>query len=97
MSDAVDITTEDGVADAYMSRPNDGQRHPAVLFVMDGFGLRPQIEGMVDRIALLEVALTEVLEFQSAKDSPHIFDWGRWRRIRDNTPPFDRVKTPAPT
>src|SRR6202167_6554526 len=50
--ETVDISTRDGVADAYLSRP-PGQvgRHPGVLFLMDAFGLRPRIEEMVDRIA----------------------------------------------
>jgi carboxymethylenebutenolidase len=47
----IDVKTRDGVANAYLSRPDDGERHPAVLFVMDAFGLRPQIELMADRIA----------------------------------------------
>jgi len=46
----VDITTSDGVANAYLSRPDDHQ-HPGVLFIMDAFGLRPTIEHMVDRIS----------------------------------------------
>jgi carboxymethylenebutenolidase len=48
----VDISTDDGVADAYLSRPSgrDGSG-PGVLFIMDAFGLRPRIEEMVDRIA----------------------------------------------
>jgi carboxymethylenebutenolidase len=41
-----DITTPDGVADAYVT--GDG---PSVLFIMDAFGLRPRIEEMADRIA----------------------------------------------
>jgi len=47
----VDISTQDGVADAYLSRPagQDGNL-PGVLFIMDAFGLRPRIEEMVDRI-----------------------------------------------
>jgi carboxymethylenebutenolidase len=48
--ETIDITTPDGVADAYLARPDDGD-HPAVLFVMDAYGLRPQIEEMADRIA----------------------------------------------
>ena len=51
----------------------------------------PATGALRERIALLETALTEVLEFQSAHAGPHIFDWGRWRRIRDNTPPFKRA------
>jgi carboxymethylenebutenolidase len=46
---AIDIKTQDGVADAYLARPDD-QPRPAVLFIMDAFGLRPQIESMVGRI-----------------------------------------------
>jgi carboxymethylenebutenolidase len=49
-SAAVDITTPDGVADAYLARPDDGP-HPGVLFIMDAYGLRPAIDEMVDRIA----------------------------------------------
>jgi carboxymethylenebutenolidase len=47
---SVDVTTQDGVADAYLARP-DGGEHPAVLLIMDAYGLRPQIERMADRIA----------------------------------------------
>ena len=46
----VDIQTADGVANAYLARPDDDP-HPGVLFIMDAFGLRPAIEDMVDRIA----------------------------------------------
>jgi carboxymethylenebutenolidase len=48
----VEIRTEDGVADAYLARPaDDDGRRPGVLFLVDAFGLRPQIELMADRIA----------------------------------------------
>ncbi len=46
----VDVATPDGVANAYLSRPDDAE-HPGVLFLMDAYGLRPTIEEMVDRIA----------------------------------------------
>jgi carboxymethylenebutenolidase len=46
----VDITTPDGVADAYLARPDD-QAHPGVLFIMDAYGLRPTIGEMIERIA----------------------------------------------
>jgi carboxymethylenebutenolidase len=49
-SSTVDIPTPDGVADAYLTRPDDGQ-HPAVLLMIDAIGLRPRIEEMADRIA----------------------------------------------
>ncbi|MGP4091662.1 dienelactone hydrolase family protein, partial [Streptomyces sp. KR55] len=47
----VDIPTEDGTADAYLTHPGDGGPHPAVLFYMDAFGLRPQLRSMADRLA----------------------------------------------
>jgi carboxymethylenebutenolidase len=49
-SELIDVTTRDGIADAYLARP-DGEGHPGVLLVVDAFGLRPQIERMADRIS----------------------------------------------
>ncbi|HET6547077.1 MAG TPA: dienelactone hydrolase family protein [Solirubrobacter sp.] len=50
-SSTLEIRAPDGVADAYLTRPDDGERHPGVLFMMDAYGLRPRIEEMADRIA----------------------------------------------
>ena len=47
----IDIKTDDGVADAYLTRPEDGETRGGVLLLMDAFGLRPVIEEMADRIA----------------------------------------------
>ena len=47
----VDIPTEDGVADAYLTRPADGGPRPAVLLYMDAFGLRSRLKAMADRLA----------------------------------------------
>lgn len=47
----VDITTEDGTADAYLTHPADGGPRPAVLFYMDVFGLRPRLRAMADQLA----------------------------------------------
>jgi carboxymethylenebutenolidase len=47
----IDVRTPNGVADAYLARPEDGGRHPGVLLIMDAFGLRPQIDRMAERIA----------------------------------------------
>ncbi len=47
----IDVKTADGVADSYLTRPDDGRSYPGVLFMVDAFGLRPQIEAMADRIA----------------------------------------------
>jgi carboxymethylenebutenolidase len=47
----VDVKTPDGVADAYLTRPDDAGSHRPVLFIIDAFGLRPRIEEMADRIA----------------------------------------------
>jgi carboxymethylenebutenolidase len=50
-SQTVDITTDEGVADAFLARPGDNARHPAVIFYMDGFGLRQRLYDMAERIA----------------------------------------------
>jgi carboxymethylenebutenolidase len=50
LSRTVEIPIPDGVADAYLTRPDDHPR-PGVLFIMDAYGLRPTIEEMADRIA----------------------------------------------
>jgi len=47
----IDITTTDGRADAYFSRPDGGTPRPAVLMLMDAIGLRPRLFEMADRLA----------------------------------------------
>ncbi|GAC1577888.1 MAG: dienelactone hydrolase family protein [Candidatus Dormibacteria bacterium] len=47
----IDIPTTDGVADCYLTRPDDDDASPGVLFMIVAIGLRPRIEEMADRIA----------------------------------------------
>jgi carboxymethylenebutenolidase len=47
----VDITTGDGVADAYLAHPSDGLPRPGVLLYMDAFGMRLHLKSMADRLA----------------------------------------------
>ncbi|NKY89104.1 dienelactone hydrolase family protein [Nocardia veterana] len=47
----VEISTPDGVADAYLTHPDDGGRHPGVLLYMDAFGLRSSLRALADDIA----------------------------------------------
>jgi carboxymethylenebutenolidase len=49
-TETVEVVTPDGVADAYLARP-DERRRRGVLFLMDAYGLRPTIEEMIARIA----------------------------------------------
>ena len=49
--EVVDITMPDGVADAYLARPDGDGRHSGVLLLQDALGLRPQLERTADRIA----------------------------------------------
>jgi carboxymethylenebutenolidase len=46
----IDLTTDDGVADCYLAKPEGAGPFPGVLFIMDVFGLRAQIKTMVERI-----------------------------------------------
>lgn len=50
-SKPVSITTPDGVADGYAAYPDDGKRYPAVLFYMDGFGVRPTLVKLAESVA----------------------------------------------
>src|SRR5215217_4755690 len=50
-SATIEVRTPDGLADAYLTHPDHGDRHRGVLLIMDAFGLRPRIEEMADRIA----------------------------------------------
>ena len=50
MTTSIEITVPGGTAEAYVAGPDD-RSAPGVLFYMDAYGLRPQIETMLDRIA----------------------------------------------
>ncbi|MEY9894187.1 carboxymethylenebutenolidase [Catenulispora sp. MAP5-51] len=45
------IPTPDGQADAFAAFPDDGERHPGVLFYMDIFGIRPELERKARELA----------------------------------------------
>lgn len=47
----IDVRTPDGVADCYLTQPDDGAGHPGVLMLMDAIGMRDRIKEMADRIA----------------------------------------------
>jgi len=47
----LNVPVPGGTAEAWVSRPAAGGRHPGVLLFMDAFGIRPQLERMADRIA----------------------------------------------
>jgi carboxymethylenebutenolidase len=81
LSETIDVTTQDGVADAYLARP-DEERHPSVLLVMDAFGLRPQIERMADRIAARGFAVLAPNVFYRAGRAPVVSVDEGFERIR---------------
>ncbi|MGC9221787.1 MAG: dienelactone hydrolase family protein [Solirubrobacteraceae bacterium] len=47
----IDVQTPDGTADCYLTRPDDNDAHPGVLFMIDAIGLRARTKEMADRIA----------------------------------------------
>jgi carboxymethylenebutenolidase len=51
ISKTIDIKTPDGVCDSYIACPNTGGPFAAVLFYMDGIGIRPVLREMADRLA----------------------------------------------
>jgi carboxymethylenebutenolidase len=47
----IDVPTEDGVADAYLVKPDGPGPFPGVIVYQDAFGLRPRLTEMAGRIA----------------------------------------------
>ena len=97
-SETIDVEAPDGVADAYLSRPDD-DRSPGVLLVMDAFGLRPQIERMVDRIAARGFVVLAPNVFYRAGRSPVVSldglgDPEQRGRIFEQVMPLMRELTP---
>jgi carboxymethylenebutenolidase len=50
-TETIAVQTEDGIADAYLAHPDNGGTYPAVLFYMDGIGLRPRLYEMAEQLA----------------------------------------------
>ena len=47
----VDVRTPDGTLDTYVFQPEGTGQWPAVIFYMDAFGIRPQLDQMAERLA----------------------------------------------
>ena len=97
-SETIDVEAPDGVADAYLIRPDD-ERRPGVLLVMDAFGLRPQIERMADRIAARGFVVLAPNVFYRAGRSPVVSldglgDPEQRGRIFEQVMPLMRELTP---
>ncbi|WP_435616099.1 dienelactone hydrolase family protein [Streptomyces coelicoflavus] len=95
----VDIPTGDGTADAYLTHPADGAPHPAVLLYMDGFGLRPSLRAMADRLAGAgyTVAVPNVLYREGRApvvELPEFIDQASRPRIFERLGPMMRALTP---
>ena len=75
----VDVAAPDGIANAYLARPDDAP-HPGVLFIIDAYGLRPTIEEMADRIAADGYVVL----------APNVF----YRAGRDPVPPIPDLSDP---
>ena len=50
-SRTVEVSTQDGICDAYLACPNRPGTFPAVLMYMDGIGVRDTLRAMADRLA----------------------------------------------
>jgi carboxymethylenebutenolidase len=47
----IEIQTADGICDAFVATPDESGTIPAVLLNMDGFGVRPYLKQMAERLA----------------------------------------------
>jgi len=51
VSDMTDVSTADGTADAFFTRPATGGPYPGVVLYMDAYGIRPALEAHAERLA----------------------------------------------
>lgn len=51
IASSIDISTPDGVMDAYVARPDEGGTFPLVVLFMDIWGLREELFGIARRVA----------------------------------------------
>lgn len=98
----VDIPTPDGVADAYVAHPDSGGPHPAVLFYMDAFGLRPHLKKMGDRLAAAGYTVVIPNVFYRSRrapvfDLPEFIDFNSRPDILQQIGPVAQVLTPERT
>jgi carboxymethylenebutenolidase len=67
---AVDIKTADGVADSHVFYPDGPGSWPAVIFFMDGLGIRPEMHAMARRLAAAGYYVVQPNLFYRAGRSP---------------------------
>jgi carboxymethylenebutenolidase len=96
----VDVVTPDGVADAYLSKPDGDGRRPGVLFIVDAFGLRERTRDMADRIAARGYVVLTPNVFYRAGRAPvvsleGIDDPERRNEVMSRIAPLMRALTPA--
>ncbi|WP_326622640.1 dienelactone hydrolase family protein [Streptomyces decoyicus] len=97
----LDLPTPDGVADAYLAHPDDGEPHPGVLLYMDAFGLRPALEEMARRLAGhgYTVLVPNVFHRSGRApvvDLPDFIDPSQRPEIFEQLAPVMRSLTPGP-
>lgn len=51
MEQHIEIATPAGPMDAFVARPDEGERHPAIIIWMDIWGLRAELEDIARRVA----------------------------------------------
>ena len=82
----LDITTPDGVADAYFVHPSSGA-HPGVLIWPDAFGLRPAKRQMAKRLAESGYSVLVVNQYYRTQRAP-IVSTTNFAEVRDTLMPL---------
>lgn len=82
----IDITTPDGVADAYFVHPASGA-HPGVLIWPDAFGLRPAKRQMAKRLAESGYSVLVVNQYYRTKRAP-IVNTTNFAEVRETLMPM---------
>jgi carboxymethylenebutenolidase len=95
----IDVPTSDGVADCYLTAPDDGQGSPPVLLIIDAIGLRDRTKEMADRIAAEGyTVLSPNIFYRSGRaplwPTPNLADHTQRARFMETLRPMASALTP---
>ena len=101
VSEMVDVPAAGGVADAFVTRPDDDGLHPGVVLYMDAFGIRAALKGHAERLASRGYVVMVPNVFYRDGRSPVVENIEQLVRAEDRGSLFDvlgpkiRALTPA--
>lgn len=86
IEETIDIVTKDGAMESFIARPERGDPHPAIFFLMDAPGIREELRDMARRLATVGYAvLLPNLYYRAGRDTlygPDVLEEGSAEHTR---------------